>query len=128
VQDDGRVGSKRLRGRARRIKNEPGDNAMLVEKLLSAARERLVTISDDAPLILAPKLLRTGVDLVIVCCSAGLLAGTITKTDIVSQISQCQRASCITAAPLVMALEVFVCRTGDWRSDILMLIGLVLVL
>jgi len=53
---------------------------MLVKNLLPAARERLVTIVDDAPLIQAAKLLRTGTDLVVVCGSAGLLVGVITKT------------------------------------------------
>jgi hypothetical protein len=38
--NDGRVGSERQR--------ERGDKAMLVEKLLLAARKKLVTIADDA--------------------------------------------------------------------------------
>ena len=75
---------------------------MFVEQLRSKARERLITIADDAPLIQAAALLRSGSDLVIVCNSAGFLAGVITKTDIVSQISHCQGASCITAVALVM--------------------------
>jgi CBS domain-containing protein len=83
---------------------------MLVESLLPAARERLVTIADEAPLIQAAELLRTGTDLVVVCGSAGLLAGVITKTDVVSQISHCQGASCITATSLVMTRDVVVCR------------------
>jgi len=42
------------------VDNEPGSKAMLVEKLMPAARARLVTIADDAPLIEAAKLLRAG--------------------------------------------------------------------
>ena len=91
---------------------------MLVKNLLPAARERLVTIVDDAPLIQAAKLLRTGTDLVVVCGSAGLLVGVITKTDVVSQISHCQGASCITAASLVMTRDVVVCRPGDWLHEV----------
>jgi signal-transduction protein with cAMP-binding, CBS, and nucleotidyltransferase domain len=98
--------------------NEPGDKAMLVESLLPAARERLVTIADEAPLIQAAELLRTGTDLVVVCGSAGLLAGVITKTDVVSQISHCQGASCITATSLVMTRDVVVCRPGDWLHEV----------
>ena len=49
---------------------------MFVEQLLSKARERLLTIADDAPLIEAAGLLRSGSDLVIVCNSAGFLAGS----------------------------------------------------
>lgn len=91
---------------------------MLVKNLLPAARERLVTIVDDAPLIQAAKLLRTGTDLVVVCASAGLLVGVITKTDVVSQISHCQGASCITAASLVMTRDVVVCQPGDWLREV----------
>ena len=65
---------------------------------LPAARERLVTIVDEAPLVEAAKLLRTGTGLVVVCGSAGLLAGVITRTDIVrpnqslsgSELHHCQ--------------------------------------
>jgi hypothetical protein len=35
---------------------------MFVEQLLSKARERLITIGDDAPLIQAARLLRSGRD------------------------------------------------------------------
>lgn len=91
---------------------------MLVKNLLPAARERLVTIVDDAPLIQAAKRLRTGTDLVVVCGSAGLLVGVITKTDVVSQISHCQGASCITAASLVMTGDVVVCQPGDWLREV----------
>ena len=91
---------------------------MLVKNLLPAARERLVTIVDDAPLIQAAKLLRTGTDLVVVCGSAGLLVGVITKPDVVSQISHCQGASCITAASLVMTRDVVVCQPGDWLREV----------
>jgi len=91
---------------------------MFVEQLRSKARERLITIADDAPLIQAAALLRSGSDLVIVCNSAGFLAGVITKTDIVSQISHCQGASCITAVALVMKSEVVLCRPTDSLHDV----------
>jgi len=62
-----------------RMMNELGDNAMYVERLLPATREKLVTIADGAPLTEAANFLHKGTDLVIVCDSAGLLAGVITK-------------------------------------------------
>lgn len=96
----------------------PGNRAMFVEQLLLKARERLVTISDDAPLIEAATLLRPGTELVIVCSTAGLLSGVITKTDIVSQISHCQGASCITAAAVMMTSEVLICRPTDSLGDV----------
>lgn len=91
---------------------------MFVEGLLPVARERLVTIADNAPLIEAAKLLRTGNDLVVVCSSAGFLAGVITKTDVVNQISECQGCGCTTAASSVMTRDVVLCRPGDWLPDV----------
>lgn len=91
---------------------------MFVEGVLPSAREKLVTIADDAPLIEAAKLLRSGTDLVVVCNPAGLLAGVITKTDIMEQISQCQGAGCITAASEVMTRDVVLCRPGDMLQDV----------
>lgn len=73
---------------------------MLVEQLLQVSHKRLVTIADNAPMIQAAKLLCQGSDLVVVCSSAGLLTGVITKTDVVSQLSDCQGTSCTTAASL----------------------------
>ena len=85
---------------------------------MPTARSRLVTLADDAPLVEAAKLLRTGTDLVVVCDSAGLFAGVITRTDIVSQISRCQGAGCITAVSLVMTRDVVLCRPGDLLHDV----------
>jgi CBS domain-containing protein len=101
-----------------RVKNKPGDNVMYVERLLPAAREKLVTMADDAPLLEAAKFLRRGTDLVIVCGSAGLLAGVVTKTDIVDQMSRCQGASCIMAASLAMTRDVVVCQPGELLQDV----------
>jgi CBS domain-containing protein len=98
--------------------NELGDNAMYVERLLPAAREKLVTISDDAPLTEAANFLHKGTDLVIVCGSAGLVAGVITKTDVVGQMSRCQGASCTMAASLAMTRDVVVCRPNDLLKDV----------
>ena len=91
---------------------------MLVHRLLSEARERLVVIGSDAPLIEAAKLLRIGTDIVVVRDAAGFLAGVITKTDVVGQISQCQGASCITRASLVMTRDIVSCCPGDWLKDV----------
>ena len=91
---------------------------MFVEGVLPAARDQLVTIADDAPLIEAAKLLRSGTDLVVVCSSEGLLAGVITKTDVVGQISQCQGASCMVAASVIMTRDVVFCHPGDLLQDV----------
>ncbi len=91
---------------------------MLVERLLPAARNRLVTIRDDASLVEAAKLLRPGTDLIVVCDQAGHLAGVITKTDVVAQLGQCQEASCAKPASSVMTRDVVVCHPDDWINEI----------
>ena len=91
---------------------------MYVERLLSAAREKLVAIADDAPLTEAADFLRKGNDLVIVCGSAGLVTGVITKTDVVGQMSRCQGASCTMAASLAMTRDVVVCRPSELLQDV----------
>ena len=91
---------------------------MYVERLLPAAHEKLVTIADDAPLTEAADFLRKGTDLVIVCGSAGLVTGVITKTDVVGQMSHCQGANCTMAASLAMTRDVVVCRPGDLLKDV----------
>jgi CBS domain-containing protein len=87
---------------------------MFVERILPAARKRLVTIRDNVPLIDAAILLHDpDSDLVVVCNSDGLLAGVITKTDVVRQISHCSGAGCMTAASSVMTRTVILCRPVD---------------
>jgi CBS domain-containing protein len=86
---------------------------MYVDRLLTAAREKLVTIADDASLMEAANLLHRGTDLVIVCDSAGLVAGVITKADVVGQMSRCQGGSCMVAASLTMTRDVISCRPGE---------------
>ena len=91
---------------------------MYVEILLPAAREKLVTIADGAPLTEAANFLHKGTDLAIVCDSAGLVAGVITKTDVVGQMGRCQGANCTMAASLAMTRDVVVCRPGDLIQDV----------
>lgn len=91
---------------------------MFAENLLVEARARLVIIAEEAPLIEAAALLHTGIDLVVVCSANGLLAGVVTKTDIVGQISRCHGSSCTVPTALVMQHDVLVCRTGERLSDV----------
>ena len=91
---------------------------MLVQRLLPQARERLVTIADDAPLIEAARLLRSGTDLLVVCGLGGVMTGIITKTDVVGQISHCQGCTCVTAASLAMTRDVVLCRPEDPLQDV----------
>ena len=92
---------------------------MLVDRIMPAARDRLLTVSQQAPLIEAARLLRNGrSDLVVVCDPNGLLSGVVTKSDIVAQISQCLGASCTTGLSSVMTRDVTSCRQKDWLHDI----------
>lgn len=91
---------------------------MRIERLLQAARERLVVLVDSAVLIEAAKLLGSGSDLVIVCGSDGILQGVVTKSDIVKQISVCQGARCLRPVSSVMTRDVAVCRVADRLEDI----------
>lgn len=50
---------------------------MFVESLLPEARERLVTIADDAHLIEAARLLGSGTDILLVCSATGILRGVV---------------------------------------------------
>lgn len=91
---------------------------MFVKTPLPQARERLATVPDGAPLIQAAKLLGVGTDIVVVCNAAGSLAGVITKSDVVNQISRCEGASCRTPASLVMAKSVVTCNPRDFLRDL----------
>ena len=92
---------------------------MFVDRLLPTALQKLVTIVDSAELIEAAKLLRdAGTDIVAVCTSGGVLAGVITKTDVIGQIIRCQGQSCATPASLVMTREVVVCKPDQLLSDV----------
>ena len=63
---------------------------MRVENILPVAKQRLITIQADAPLMEAAKLLTdTHRALLVVCGSDGVMVGVITKTDIVRQVARC---------------------------------------
>ena len=92
---------------------------MVVDKLLPIARPKLVTILDSAKLMDTARLLRdANTDIVAVCTCDGVLAGVITKTDIVSQISRCQGQSCTARAASVMTREVILCHPGQQLSEV----------
>ena len=92
---------------------------MFVERLLPIAREKLVTVVDGARLIEAARLLReAGTVVVAVCTSDGVLAGVITKTDVVAQISHCQGQSCTTSASSVMTRDIVACKPNQLLSEV----------
>ncbi len=93
-------------------------SSLLVEQVLAVACTRLMTMTDDAPLLAAARLLRAGTDLVVVCGPSGSIVGVITKTDVIAQISVCQGAACEVAAALVMNTNVLQCVPGNLLQDV----------
>ena len=92
---------------------------MFVERMLPVARTRLVTISDSTSLIEAANLLLDGhTDLLVVRGGDELLAGVITKTDVVRQISLGQGSACTMAASTVMTRTVVHCQSNDVLQDV----------
>ncbi|HEY8520178.1 MAG TPA: CBS domain-containing protein [Gammaproteobacteria bacterium] len=92
---------------------------MFVEGMLETTRKRLATVSEDAPLIeAAAHLARPEITLVVACRADGTLAGVISKTDVMRQISRCQGSGCTVAASAVMTRDVITCRPTDWLADV----------
>jgi CBS domain-containing protein len=92
---------------------------ILVEKIVPVARERLVTVRDDAPLTEAAKFLDgRHINLVVVSDERGAMAGVITRTDIVRQMSMCMGCSCTAPAAAVMTKNVISCRPSDSLQDV----------
>jgi CBS domain-containing protein len=94
------------------------DESAFVEQVLTAARARLVMISSDASLLEAARLLRAGTDLIVVRGAGGAIAGVITKSDVIAQISVCQDVACGVSAALVMSVDVLQCAPGDRLHDV----------
>lgn len=92
---------------------------LLVEKIVPVARERLVTVRDDAPLMDAARFLDGGhINLVVVCDKNGDMAGIITRADVVRQMSTCQGCGCTAPVAAVMTKDVISCRPGDLLQDV----------
>ena len=92
---------------------------MFVERILPSARQRLVTIGDDLSLIEAAKLLLDDhTDLLVVRGADELLAGIITKTDVVRQMSLCQGSGCTMAVSSVMTRTVVHCQPNDVLQNV----------
>jgi CBS domain-containing protein len=90
-----------------------------VESVMAAARARLAAIGIEDRLIAAASLLTAPeYNLVVVRDERGRLAGVITKTDVVAQISRCEGSSCNTSARNIMVREAITCHPGDWLEDV----------
>jgi CBS domain-containing protein len=92
---------------------------ILVEKIIPVARERLVTVRDDALLTEAARFLDgRHINLVVVCDRGDAMVGVITRTDVIRQMGLCQGCGCTAAAATVMTKDVIYCRPGDSLEDV----------
>lgn len=92
---------------------------IFVERMLHLARERLVTVMDDASLTQAADLLdERHTNIVVVCDKTGAMVGIITKSDVVHQIGHCGGSACEAAVAKVMTRHVTYCRSGDLLDDV----------
>ena len=95
-------------------------NTKLVSSIDAVARSRLMTISGDALLVDAARLLSdTHISLAVVCNYDGVMVGVVTKTDLVQQIGRCGGSACTTAVANVMTRDVACCRPTDCLPDVL---------
>lgn len=91
---------------------------MFVKMLLESARQRLVTLPDTSPLLEAAARMRAGTDLVVICNAKERMAGVVSKTDVVDQISHCTGATCRCAVATVMTTDVLSCRVEDQLPEL----------
>ena len=95
-------------------------NTKLVNSIDAVTRSRLLTISANALLVSAAKLLSdTHISLVVVCNSDAAMVGVITKTDIVREIGRCGESACTTPVAHVMTQDVAYCLPTDTLPDVL---------
>jgi len=91
---------------------------MFVEQMLVTARDRLVKVDVHAPIkAVAALMAEPHTDLVVVC-EAGVLAGVVTKTDIVAQISRCGGGACMERVETIMTRDVVSCRPNDLLAEL----------
>ena len=92
---------------------------MFVERILPAARRRLVTIDAQSQLTDVAVLLGwTDASLVVVCDAGGLLAGVLTKTDVVRQMGRCLIGNCAISAASIMTRQVTSCQRDESLHDV----------
>src|SRR5690625_5270063 len=90
-----------------------------VQELLPKTRERLIVISDVAPVVEAARLLSaTHISLVVVCETNGQMSGVVTKADVVREISTCTGCSCTTKVADIMTKDVIWCSPDQPLSEV----------
>ena len=94
--------------------------SLKVTHLSAVARSRLFTVTLQTPLLeAAQKLTAAQIGLVVVCDADGVMAGVVSKSDIVRQIGHCLGSACQTLARDLMTVDVFSCHPSDCLADVL---------
>lgn len=91
---------------------------MVVKEVLAGAKARLAMVDTDALVTEAAALLSGSHDMVVVTASDGVMAGVVTKTDLVRLLSQCPVDVCMTPVSAVMTTDVTYCRPTDLLRDV----------
>jgi CBS domain-containing protein len=92
---------------------------MQVEQIMPRARQRLATLPMDGPVRDAARLMaEPPIDLVVIC-EADVMAGLVTKTDIVSHLRRNGFGPCFDARlDAIMTRQVTSCRASDPLPDL----------
>lgn len=92
---------------------------IFIDQLLPTARGRLATIPHEAPLTEAARLLlQPHFNLIDILNADETLAGVISSSDIVRQISVCEGRSCMTQASAFMTRDVDTCNAEDLLDNV----------
>jgi CBS domain-containing protein len=92
---------------------------MFVEQVLPRARERLATIPSHAFVTEAAEMMLTPETDLLVVCRGGIMAGVITKTDIVAQVRRHPLGSGFQVpVDTIMTRDVASCRLHDPLHDV----------
>ena len=91
-----------------------------VNHLHAVAHSRLATATLQTLLLeVAQKLANTQIGLVVVCDPDGVMAGVISKSDILRKLGHCLGSACQTLARDLMTTDVFSCHPEDCLADVL---------
>lgn len=92
---------------------------ILMEAMLQAARQKLVTIGIEFRIAAAAQTMHnTGVGLLVVCGTNHRVVGVLSKTDIIRQIGRCSGNDCTRKVSAAMSRDVVHCRPNQRLTDV----------
>ena len=95
-------------------------HTLQIQQADALSRSKLVTVTLETPLLIAPQQFSgTQLGLVVVCEANGTMAGVISKTDIIRQIGHCMGSACRTLAQDLMTRDVVTWQPNDLLHKVL---------